>query len=372
MFLPLVFNICAMRYPIIFVLLVILTGCKKEETQPEEPFCQAGEVIAKGNRLLGIDILDPTETGSFNYNVGIVKQIGTDFTTAQVKWSDIEPAPYNYQDAYGIFTSFNRFLPSAGLKLSLTINPIDASGKIVPADLESHRFSDTTLINRFKAMVDFAFTKIDFKLLSNIMIGNEIDDFDHSGEPPEFWQDYQVFLTEIIQHLHLNYPGLPVGFTAELDGLLEQSHIFNPLSKVVDLVGVIYYPNYGYEVMPPDIIFSHLNDLIENYPNTLISFQEIGYQTSSKNKSTEEDQAKFFCNFFRVWDQHNKQIIAANIVRLNDVSMEDARRLATPYGIQSEGFIEYLRTLGLRTYPGLGQNKMAFDIIKENVQARGW
>lgn len=58
------------------------------------------------------------------------------------------------------------------------------------------------------------------------------------------------------------------------------------------------------------------------------------------------------------------------VLRLNDVSRTAAESLADPYGITHEEFIEYLRTLGVRT--DTGTLKQSFSIIKSELQKRSF
>ena len=63
----------------------------------------------------------------------------------------------------------------------------------------------------------------------------------------------------------------------------------------------------------------------------------------------------------------------ASILRLNDVSLASATSTATAYGVPgNQGFIEYIRTLGLRSYSGQGADKETFTLIKEEIEKRGW
>ena len=59
----------------------------------------------------------------------------------------------------------------------------------MPADLENTRFNTELMKSRFKSLIDFVFTKIDYHLLTSLQIGNEIDGYDTSNENPDFWSD---------------------------------------------------------------------------------------------------------------------------------------------------------------------------------------
>ncbi|MBL6447196.1 hypothetical protein JMN32_12815 [Fulvivirga sp. 29W222] len=231
------------------------------------------------------------------------------------------------------------------------------------------------MISRFKALIDFVFTKIDYNKLTSLQVGNEIDGYDTSNEHPDFRSDYGAFLSEINNYAGTQYPGLKIGFTATHKGLthgpLSDAGVFTALADVVDVLGVTYYPiKNTFEIENPQVPANDLATLTLIFKNKLIYLQEVGYPSSSPCSSSEQIQAQFVCQFFQAWDAHASQIPLVNWVRLHDVSLEDAKQLAGPYGLTANKFIEFLRTLGLRTYDG--QNKAAFIMLKEQAKERGW
>jgi len=260
---------------------------------------------------------------------------------------------------------------------SLTIRPIDLTGKTVPADLDDTRFNTELMKSRFRSLIDFVFTKIDYQLLTSLQIGNEIDGYDTSNEHPEFWSDYGEFLFDIRTYVDSLYPGLKVGFTVTLLGVTSGEHstsgVFEALSDAVHVVGVTYYPqNDDFTVMDPNVVDTHFEAITSKFPDKTIYLQEVGYQTSSGCNSSERKQAQFICNVFHAWDTYKDNIKLVEFVRLNDVSHSQAKELAGPYGIGDNKFIEYLRTLGLRTSDGNGIDKEGFTVLKEHANLRGW
>ena len=357
----------------LLLLLLLFTGCKKDDPPTETFTCEIESPQPKGDRLIGLDLLNITETNTFEDNIDLAKELKTDYIALHTTWSGLEPSPNNYTDPIDAILLLGQTAQDNGFKFSLTLRPIDATGKTVPSDLENLRFNDEQMINRFKALLDYVFTRVEPSVLLNLQIGNEIDGYDTSNEHPDFWLDYSEFLAAIQQYMHATYPGVLVGYTAQLDGLLENPSIFSALNNAVDILGVTYYPlKSNFDVKAPSAVIDDLNELMSTYDDIDIYLQEIGCQSSARNNSSEAKQAEFFCNFFTVWDTHADRLKAANIVRLNDLSEADAEASAGPYGISSTPFIEYLRTLGLRSFDGEGQNKQAFQIIKDNLEARGW
>ena len=210
-------------------------------------------------------------------------------------------------------------------------------------------------------------------VLLNFQIGNEIDGYDTSDEPMSFWGDYGFFLQEITNYIHSIDPNVKVGFTSTFDGLMLNSNRFKVLLQNVDILGVTYYPlNPDFSVKNPNTPFTDFENLVNIFVSKPIYLQEVGYQSSDINNSSEKKQADFYCKLFKAWDLHKDKIKSLNILRLNDLSLQGAQEVARPYGISSDKFIEYLRTLGIRTYEGEGKNKPAFDIIKRNAVERGW
>ncbi len=207
----------------------------------------------------------------------------------------------------------------------------------------------------------------------NLQIGNEIDGYNTAGEASTFWEDYGLFLKTMTDYIHASHPQLKVGFTGTLYGLIVRPALFNGLLENVDILGATYYPlQADFAVKDPEVVIEELDLLVKAFPGAPIYLQEVGYQTSAQNASSEAKQAAFYCNFFKAWDQQQHAIKSANLVRLNDLSEAGANESAGPYNISGVTFIEYLRTLGIRNYEGEGSNKQAFDIISNNLAERGW
>ena len=356
------------------ILLILLTLSCNDKIDPNELFtCEIGEVIQKGDRMIGLDLLDLTKTNTFDDNIAHAKELGIEFIALHLTWSSIETAKATYRDPFNALELLGKVAKANDMKFSLTIRPIDLTGKTVPTDLEGVKFNDTKMIDRFNNLLDFIFEKVSPDVLLNIQIGNEIDGYDTKDEPDSFWDDYGIFLKSSSKHIHEKYPDLKVGFTGTLYGLIENPIIFTKLAKNIDILGVTYYPiDSKFNVKSPDVVFDDFENLVAKYENSTLFLQEVGYPSSLENKSNQARQAEFFCNLFTAWDQHRDHIKTMNLVRLNDISIEKAKELAAPYGINGKRFQEYLRTLGIRTFDGDGENKKAFEVIGEHLNKRGW
>ena len=58
--------------------------------------------------------------------------------------------------------------------------------------------------------------------------------------------------------------------------------------------------------------------------------------------------------------------------KTTDWSSETVEELGEYYGLEDEAFLEYLRTLGVRTWPGEGENKQAYERILCELHVRDW
>ncbi len=99
---------------------------------------------------------------------------------------------------------------------------------------------------------------------------------------------------------------------------------------------------------------------------------EAGYPSSEVCNSSEAMQAEFVRQIFRAWDAHPEDIPLISFSWLSDLSPKVVQDFQSYYGLQNQAFGEYLRTLGLRTWPGAGEDKAAFLTLQAEAHARGW
>lgn len=352
-------------------------SCTKSATPHDEILepidCLTENPIDRGDRSLGLDLLDLTEIGDFDENMQLARELHADFLALHLSWTSIETGINQYEDPGSALALLAHYARNSNMKFSITVKPIDATGKTIPPDLEKIRFNDPRMAIRFMKVIDFIVSAVEPQLILSLQIGNEVDLYDTSQEHDEFWLDYGVFLADLQSSIRQKYSDLKIGVTATHPGLIKSPKTFQKLAENVEILGVTYYPlQSNFDVKSPDIVFSDLDNLMSKYDNQTIYLQEIGYQTSSDNHSSEGMQAEFFCNFFKAWDDHYDRIKVANIVRLNDLSPEAAIESGSAYQLHTKPFFEYLRTLGTRSYEGHGSNKKTFDVIKNNLIQRRW
>jgi hypothetical protein len=134
---------------------------------------------------------------------------------------------------------------------------------------------------------------------------------------------------------------------------------------------VTYYPlKDDFTVRNPEIVNEDFRTITTQYPDRQIIFHETGYPSGAKCNSTEEKQADFIRNVFAAWDAHANQIDLIIFTWLTDVPPQSVREMEIYYGLSDPAFLEYLGTLGLRTYSGSGTDKAALTALRLEVQKR--
>jgi hypothetical protein len=297
-------------------------------------------------------------------------------------WKAMEPEPGNISgDVFDLLYIVNLYHPAFGIKVEFNIPVVNTVSREVPDDLEEIPFSDHVMIARFKVLLDSVFSKIPDVDLSLLTIGNESDIFWGTDEAK--YVDFKIFLDSVTVYaksLYFDLHGieLNVGTTLTHKGLVdpEKSAYCQQLNSDVDVVSITYYGlDQSMMVIPPGNVSAEFGELISLYPNTNkpIYLVECGYPSSTFNGSSLELQRQFIENVFIAWDTYSDNIRYISFFKTTDWSQADVDTLAIYYGFPNDTtFKEFLRTLGLRTYPGDGINKPAYEQLKCELVAREW
>ncbi len=331
-----------------------------------QTLAMAGQPATKGNRLIGHGITEGAN--EFGAAFALARDAGLEFIELPLAWDSVETAPGRYHS--NILTIANAFFPFRNVKVFLTVNPIDTNNLRMPADLKNKAFDDPEVIERYRRLLDYVFDHVGQLDLIGFGIGNEIDAYlaNHKTR----WKQYQKFYEAGRSYIKDKRPGLKVGTKAMMYG-----HIFNhtaelqEMNRNSDLIMVTYYPlKDGFRVHDPAVVHDHFKRLTDIYAGRPTSMLEAGYPASTYLGSSEQKQVAFIRELFKAWDNHRTQILHMNFMWLHDVSDAKLKEFETYYRISSKGFIEFLATLGLRTYNG--KDKPAFNELKRQVRARAW
>ena len=330
---------------------------------------QNNGVVPKGIRMLAIDV---TEAEDANYDVAIDKAInaGADITNVSLNWTTIETAPGVYDNTF--LSIANLYYPSKGLSINLSLQTINTNQKEVPVDLQALNFDDPVMIARFKQLLDFVFAEIPDLTLNSLIIGNEIDVY--LGTDAQKWAQYQTFYTEVSAYARGKRTNLQIGAKATFAGITSsaQNELLS-LNAISDVVMVTYYPlNADFTVKDPVVVANDFATLVGLYPADPIYMMEVGFPSGSLCNSSETLQSVFIREVFDAWDTYSTEIPLISFTWLTDLSTQTVQDLGTYYGLNDPVFLEYLGTLGLRTYSGAGTDKQAFTTLADEASKRGW
>ena len=297
-------------------------------------------------------------------------------------WSSIEPTSGLFDSNYisNVLDIANIYYPAYGTKVELQIPTMNTNVKVTPTDLISIDFDDIIMINRFKTLLDTLFTHIPNVQLSALNIGNESDIY--MGSNAIEYNQYKTFLDSIVPYakqLYFNLHGesLKVGTTFTYDGLIgtSTSSLCQMVNNGLDIIALTYYPlNPDFNMISPSVVNSDFTSLVNIYSDTMqpIYFTECGYASSDSCNSSNALQAQFFQNVFTSWDTYYKNIKYLTIFKTTDWSQQEVIDLGAFYGITDIKFLEFLKTLGVRTWDNDGTNKPAYEVILCELNMRGW
>jgi len=359
-------------------LIIISTACGAspetilgDQTNPDVNNSLLSREQPKGDRKLEIHITEP-ENGNYDKALGLAKDLGSESVSLSIFWDDLEISPGVYAPDPNWLEIANLYYPPQGMKVSLVISVLDTTEKRVPDSIQSYSFSDPVLISAFKSLLDYIKTQIPDLELESLAIGNEIDGV--LGNDPLAWDEYSVFFREVADYARGVWPDVPVGtkimFSGHTGQMAQSAQVIN---KAADIVMVTYYPLEGdFSVQDPAIVMEDFDLISELYSNREIHISEIGYPTSEVNQSSPERQADFIRYMFQAWDKNEEQITNLSYSWLTDLPDSSVQELENYYGLSDPEFAEFLRTLGLRTYPENGKDKLGFQAFLAEIKARGW
>jgi hypothetical protein len=329
------------------------------------------EVLPKGSRLLELDANSP-EHDDYDRVMDHARELGAESIRLSVYWDDIETSPGVFDPDPNWLAIANSYYPAQGFQVSLVIAVLDTTEIRLPADLEGKPFDDPQVISRFGDLLEYIAAESPDLELASLAIGNEIDGV--LGGDAGQWAAYIRFFEAAADHANRLWPDVPVGSKVMFSGLSGKSASHaRELNAHADVVMTTYYPLAGdFTVHNPALVGEDFDRLAALYPEKEIHITEIGFPTSEVNDSSPELQAEFIREMFAAWDEHADRITLLSYSWLSDLPDSSVQELESYYGLSNRAFGEFLRTLGLRTYPGAGEDKPGYRTFREEAAARGW
>jgi hypothetical protein len=340
-----------------------------ESSQPLDAY-EIAEVVgalSKGNRLLGINISE----GALGFDAAFseVQSAGIEVIELNIPWDEIEIDQGQYQDPWGILDSIT-FYGEHNISVGFSLGVIDTVERRTPDYLDGLAYDDPQVIEAFNSMIDWFLGNVPSNVnILSLSIGNEVD-LVLEGET---WSQYTRFFAATSQHVRANFPQVMVGVKITvMNGVFgDELAQVQRLNNDSDVVMLTYYPlEPDFEVLETSIVHQHFEQITASFPQRLIWLMEVGYPAGSEyNASSQSRQAEFIHELFAAWDDHTDEIGLIILNWLHDQSPEMIDAWRDYYG-NTPGLVEYLSTLGLRTYDG--QDKPAWWQLLYEVQARGW
>src|SRR3989344_5279388 len=320
----------------------------------------------RGNRLLGMAVSEGKI--GFEKAFALAQGVGVKVIELPTSWNDGEPEARQYVE--GWLPIADQFYPQAGIKLAISLNPIDTNNLRLPKDLKNKSFNDPEVIERYKSFVDFAAKQLPNSDVFFVAIGNEIDIY--LGSSDKRWGEYTEFFAAVAPYVKEKFPSAVIGSKISYEGIIKLNDKVRRLNNYANVVLTTYYPfkQGGFIVRDPNTVHEDFKRIVDLYPDKKIYFAEIGYTSGSLNGSNETKQADFIKETFAAWDTYVDKITLFNFQWLHDQSPETVSAWQQYYGLKDKGFASYLGTLGLRTYDG--KDKQAFVVLGEEVKKRGW
>ena len=340
-----------------------IAGC----ASPDSPTDPSPGTVPRGDRVLSVAVLE-SQTGGFDAAVRLARSVGMQETVFSVNWDEVEPRPGQFQA--GALPQLRAYFPAVGLPIHLTVATIDTNNLRLPPDLAGRAFDDPEVVGRFGRLLGFVLDQLAGVHITGLSIGNEVDVW--LGQDARRWAEYRAFFAATAPFGRQR--GLRVGVKATHDGLTQRSvSDLTALNRLTDLVLVTYYPllpDWG--VKDPSVVRSDFDTLVALYPGRRISFLEAGYPSSALLGSNGERQQEFVRRLFEAWDAHAAEVETVCFFTLTDPAPSFVDTLQDYYGFPDPRFREYLATLGLRTWPGLGADKPGLGELRGQARARGW
>lgn len=329
------------------------------------------EARPRGDRTLELDV-NPPQSGDYDRAAAHARQLWAESIRLSVYWDELETAPGVFEPDPGWLAIANDYYPAQGFQVSLVISVLDTTEIRLPQDLQGMPLDHPRVIDRFQNLLDYTAGQIPDLKLTSLAIGNEIDGV--LGADPDAWEAYQTFFAAGADHARTLWPGVPVGAKVQYAGLLGPSAEFaRRLNQPSDVVMTTYYPlREDFTVRNPAVILTDFQRLVETYPGREIHITEIGYPSGKANQSSPQKQADFIRHMFSAWDEHADQITLLSYSWLSDLPESSVQELTRYYGLSNRAFGDFLRTLGLRTYPGAGEDKPGYEVFQQEARARGW
>lgn len=272
-------------------------------------------VVARGARVLAMDV-GPGPGETREQAVARAKAAGVTTVVLNYDWSELEPAPFQYQAAK--LLADNALYSAAATSMSVVINlrPVAGACRVVPPDLANHAWSDPVMTTRFGYLLTWIRGHLPDLTVQVMSVGTEVD----SHLAPSEYAAYKVFFETARQNAKARWGSqLPVGVAITWGGLTtagaEQAAILD-LNERADQILTTYY-GVGHDFRVKDPFAGPIADVyaalhaVESDAKTRgrpLTLLEVGYPTSPALGSSDALQTAFVQAMFGIWDAYYPRI----------------------------------------------------------------
>jgi len=327
--------------------------------------------VYRGQRMLAVE-LGKAANNNLVSSMNWVNAAGVQAVSLGGDWLVLEQTPsvYNLPPLVDPLS----YVDQMNTQVLLVLRPVGGWWKLVPDDLYSTDWDDPALIARFDAFLDAVLGSpyVSAQRLAGLYLGLDVDM--HFGTDAADWARYTTFFQAAAAHARTVRPGLPVGVLATYDGLTgSQAPFLQALNATADVIGVAdWLVDGNWYARAPGAIGGQFDAVAARYPGRLVDYVRWGYPSSPRNQSSDEQQRKFVAETFRAWDRHVSDVRVVCFSTENDLANDELNYWQEWYASSNPRCVELLRSVGLRRFPGAGDEKPAWAEMRSAAWARGW
>jgi len=328
--------------------------------------------INPANNIIAVDVSTyNVQSGIANYDSSYTK--GYDLGMREVglflNWTILEPTPNNFD--FTFLDIANIYYPASNMAVDININPINTNRLEIPSDLVNLAFDDVQMIERYKVLLDSVKLHIPNINISSFIIGSEIGAY--LGNDAIKWTQYTNFYNAVGSYAKTLWPGLNIAVELQFSDIMNYNTFAQQINTYSDYIGVSYYPLWpDFTVKPPWTVAFDMDTLVDMYPTKPICFYQFGYPSSPSCNSSDSLQADFIKQAFTYWDVFAANIRLIDFTWMTDLDTAAINYYATYYGLADTSFLDFLRTIGLRTWDGNGADKSALNELRCQAKQRGY
>ena len=316
------------------------------DTSPDSP---AGDAPPPPVRHLGIEVDQPA---GFDHGAQIDRAtaFGVDAIQLTFPWVTFEPDGTGFKDeVLGFFEAGMTLYRNRSLHVVLSVPIIDTVATLVPSDLAGKRLDSPEVIARAEAAIAALLARSGSEL-AYLVLSNEVDIHLAQGAPT--WAELDALTGALAAKVHQLRPDVRTGISVTAGSLARVPANPDVLAALAghDVAFVTYYQAGNFGSASSAGIAADLATIVAATDRPIV-LKELGYPTGPALNGSETGQAAFITAAFAAWDANAARVPLVMFSRMFDGLRSDCEAQAASYGLPgNEAFIEFLCTLGLRTY----------------------